>query len=150
MKINVGKSDICYSCKYGKQVTCEANHMDIEFNRNTKCIERCKLYEQKEEKPKRSRFVKPTVEEINAYCDEKGYTNVDAVAFINYFESVGWKVGRNLKPMVSWKQAVANWNTRQQEFDRQRNDRNNANRLRSKPTYNLSAYNDFAVNNTEI
>ena len=61
------------------------------------------------EKPKRKNFVKPTVEEIEAFCKEKKYT-VNAQQFFNYYESNGWKVGRNA--MKSWQAAVQNWNTR--------------------------------------
>ena len=62
-----------------------------------------------QEKPKRKNFVKPTVEEIEAFCKEKKY-NVNAQQFFNYYESNGWKIGRNA--MKSWQAAVQNWNTR--------------------------------------
>ena len=62
-----------------------------------------------QEKPKRKNFVKPTVEEIAAYCKEKNY-NINAQQFFNYYESNGWKIGRNA--MKSWQAAVQNWNTR--------------------------------------
>ena len=61
------------------------------------------------EKPKRKNFVKPTVEEIAAYCKEKNY-NINAQQFYNYYESNGWKIGRNA--MKSWQAAVQNWNIR--------------------------------------
>lgn len=61
------------------------------------------------EKPKRKNFVKPTVEEIAAYCKDKNY-NVNAQQFFNYYESNGWKIGRNA--MKSWQAAVQNWNIR--------------------------------------
>ena len=61
------------------------------------------------EKPKRKNFVKPTVEEIEAFCKEKKYT-VNAQQFFNYYESNGWKIGRNA--MKSWQAAVQNWNAR--------------------------------------
>ena len=61
------------------------------------------------EKPKRKNFVKPTVEEIAAYCKEKNYT-VNAQQFFNYYESNGWKIGHNA--MKSWQAAVQNWNIR--------------------------------------
>lgn len=63
-----------------------------------------------QEKPKRKNFVKPTVEEIAAFCKEKKYT-VSAQQFFNYYESNGWKIGRNA--MKSWQAAVQNWNTRE-------------------------------------
>ena len=62
------------------------------------------------EKPKAKKFIKPTVEEIVAFCKEKKYT-VSAQQFFNYYESNGWKIGRNA--MKSWQAAVQNWNTRE-------------------------------------
>lgn len=61
-------------------------------------------------KPKTTRFVKPTVEEIKAYCEERK-NSVDAEKFLNYYESNGWKVGKN--PMKDWKAAVRTWEIRQ-------------------------------------
>ena len=63
-----------------------------------------------QEKPKRKNFVKPTVEEIAAFCKEKKYT-INAQQFFNFYESNGWKIGRNA--MKSWQAAVQNWNTRE-------------------------------------
>lgn len=57
---------------------------------------------------KQKKFIKPTVEEIQAYITLKNY-NVSATRFFNHYESNGWKVGKN--KMVCWKSAVATWNT---------------------------------------
>ena len=35
------------------------------------------------------------------------FAKIEAEKFINFFESKGWKVGKN--PMKVWKSAVANW-----------------------------------------
>ena len=57
--------------------------------------------------PKKSeRFVKPTIDEIKAHILEKGYT-FDAEAFYAFYESNGWKVGKN--PMKNWKMACTTW-----------------------------------------
>lgn len=62
-------------------------------------------------KPKKDgRFTPPTVEEVRAYCTEKGYT-FDPEAFVAFYESKGWKVGRN--PMRSWQAACTTWQRRQ-------------------------------------
>ena len=61
---------------------------------------------------KRSRFTPPTTEEIQAYCNEKHY-NISPEHFIDYYESNGWKVGRN--SMKDWKAAVRNWARRDKE-----------------------------------
>lgn len=52
------------------------------------------------------RFVKPTVEEVRAYCKERN-NNVDADKFITHYQSNGWKVGKT--PMKDWKAAVRTW-----------------------------------------
>ncbi|MCQ2273079.1 MAG: hypothetical protein MJZ72_09905, partial [Bacteroidales bacterium] len=64
---------------------------------------------QEPEKTKTKKFIKPTIEELAAYIKEKKY-NVNAQQFFNYYESNGWKVGRN--SMKNWKATVQSWNTR--------------------------------------
>ena len=54
-------------------------------------------------------FVKPTIEEVAAYCRERGNT-IDPEAFIDHYESSGWIVGRS--PMKDWKAAVRTWEKR--------------------------------------
>lgn len=52
------------------------------------------------------RFRKPSVEEVRAYCQER-HNTVDAEQFVDYYESKGWRVGRN--PMKDWKACVRTW-----------------------------------------
>ena len=52
------------------------------------------------------KFVKPTLEELKAYIAENGYS-FSAEAFMDYYESNGWKVGRN--PMKSWQATCRTW-----------------------------------------
>jgi hypothetical protein len=59
-----------------------------------------------------SRMTRPTIEEVQAYITEKGY-HVDAQRFIDYYESNGWKVGRN--PMKDWKATVRTWENRDKQ-----------------------------------
>ena len=54
-------------------------------------------------------FKAPGVEEVYSYCKERGNT-VDAEAFIDYYSSIGWMVGKN--PMRDWKAAVRSWEKR--------------------------------------
>lgn len=56
--------------------------------------------------PKRKRFIPPTLDEVKAYCQERG-NNVDPERFMAYYESNGWMVGRN--KMKDWKAAVRSW-----------------------------------------
>ena len=58
----------------------------------------------KEEKQKR--FIKPTIEQLEAYMEERNMNNV-AHRFNDHYESNGWKVGKN--PMKDWKASVRTW-----------------------------------------
>lgn len=55
---------------------------------------------------KHSRFIPPSLEEIHEYCNERG-NNVDPQAFMDFYESKGWYVGKN--KMKDWKAAVRTW-----------------------------------------
>lgn len=59
-----------------------------------------------DKEPKRKRFVPPTLEEVQAYCQER-MNGVDAQRFIDYYTSNGWQVGKN--KMKDWKAAVRTW-----------------------------------------
>lgn len=52
------------------------------------------------------RFVPPTPEEVNAYCQER-HNGIDGNEFCDFYISKGWKVGKN--PMKDWKAAVRSW-----------------------------------------
>lgn len=51
-------------------------------------------------------FVKPSLEDVKAYCLER-QNSVDAEAFLAFYDSNGWRVGRN--PMKDWRAAVRTW-----------------------------------------
>lgn len=54
----------------------------------------------------RKPFIPPTVEEVREYCTER-QNSVDAEAFIDFYESKGWMIGKN--KMKDWKAAVRTW-----------------------------------------
>ena len=55
---------------------------------------------------KRKRFEKPSISDIKQYCIERN-NKVNAEQFFDYYESNGWKVGKN--SMKDWKAAVRTW-----------------------------------------
>lgn len=55
------------------------------------------------------RFTPPTVEEVQAYCQERG-NNIDPEQFVDFYASKGWKVGNN--SMKDWKACVRTWEKR--------------------------------------
>ena len=60
------------------------------------------------------RFTPPSLEDIQAYCSEMGYS-FDPQRFLDFYESKGWMVGKT--KMKDWKAALRGWNSRQSEFD---------------------------------
>ena len=51
-------------------------------------------------------FKPPTVDDVRAYCTERG-NNVDPQSFVDFYESKGWMIGKN--KMKDWKAAVRTW-----------------------------------------
>ena len=72
---------------------------------------------------KTARFHPPDIAEVKAYFAEKGGTNAQAERFFTYYESNGWRVGKN--PMKKWKAAASGWISR---------DRDQASGYNRKPT----------------
>ncbi len=56
---------------------------------------------------KRKRFAPPTLEEVKAYCKERG-DKVDPQRFYDYFTASNWHDSEG-KPVQSWKQKVITW-----------------------------------------
>ena len=54
-------------------------------------------------------FNKPTILEVKDYCLERS-NNIEAEAFIDFYESKGWFVGKN--KMKDWKACVRTWEMR--------------------------------------
>jgi len=76
-------------------------------------VEYSRVKKQKEnpkgEKKTASRFSAPTVDEVRAYAQEKGFS-IDPEHFVDYYTSNGWRVGRN--PMKDWRATVRTWASR--------------------------------------
>lgn len=66
--------------------------------------------ENRADKPPRTRFSPPSIDEVIAYCLERGNT-VDAEQFVNFYSANGWKQGKG-KPIVDWRAAVRTWERR--------------------------------------
>jgi hypothetical protein len=76
--------------------TCQGSdvHVDVDVDRDVSVSSSKK-------RSVRKRFKPPTLEEVRAYVEEKGYT-FDPEAFHAYYDSQGWKKA-NGQPVSSWK-----------------------------------------------
>lgn len=61
-----------------------------------------------EAKPTPKKFIPPTVEAVELYCQASGHF-IDARRFVNYYASIGWKVGKAQNSMKDWQAAVRTW-----------------------------------------
>lgn len=91
-----------------KNVTTDVTNVTTEKNR----IEKNRIEEKDTEIvadapiPPKKRFIKPEVSEILSYCSERK-NGLDPQHFFDYYESNGWKIGKN--PMKDWKATVRTW-----------------------------------------
>lgn len=76
-------------------------------------------------------FVPPTLEEVQAYCQERG-NKVNPELFVDFYSSKNWMVGKN--KMKNWKAAVRTWEKNQ-----------NSQTNRSK----VVGFNNFSQRNTD-
>lgn len=128
---STNKFTIITICKYGtyndqekqnnQQITSETTNEQPTNNQQITTNKKNKEEEEEEDTPKApkgaARFVKPTTEQVREYVNERvkdGKPFVDPEAFVNHYESNGWRVGRN--PMKSWKSAIVTWEKRQADF----------------------------------
>lgn len=58
-------------------------------------------------------FTPPTVEEIKAYIEEKGY-HVDAQFFFDYYDKGEWK-RKDGTPVLNWKQTLVTWERKDEQ-----------------------------------
>jgi len=60
-------------------------------------------------------FKKPNIDEVNKYCILRN-NNIKAEAFIDFYESKDWKIGKN--KMKDWKACVRTWENREQKHNK--------------------------------
>ena len=62
---------------------------------------------------KKAFFKKPKLDDVKDYCILRK-NNIDAEAFMDFYESKGWVVGKNSK-MKDWRACVRTWEKREQK-----------------------------------
>ena len=63
--------------------------------------------------------MKPSIEEIRAYCEER-QNGIDAEEFFDANESIGWVVGKTRKPMIDWQATIRTWEHNRRSFIKER------------------------------
>lgn len=115
-------------CKAKKKQTVSETEANIKQDSSeTGAKEKEKEKEKVKVKDNHKIFKPPTVEDIRAYCTERG-NRVDPQSFVDFYESKGWMIGKN--KMKDWKAAVRTWErsetkTRQEGTAKLTKDHNN-------------------------
>lgn len=95
---------VCMSftgCERGAQGCACGAHKNIEDN-----------IDKEREIIKENRFQKPSLDEVREYCSQRK-SPVDPEEFYNWYESIGWKVGK--KPMQNWHCAIVTWEKKREK-----------------------------------
>lgn len=94
LKANKSKDILNISSSYVEHMENENENINEDINDNIN------------KKDKVKKFNKPELHEVQNHFEEVGYLE-EADNFFNYYESNGWKVGKNA--MKDWKAASRNW-----------------------------------------
>jgi hypothetical protein len=71
---------------------------------------------------KESKLSLPTAEpDVIEFFREQKFPEIEAKKFFNYYQSVGWKVGKN-KTMKNWQAAARNWMLHDRSYKKQNHD----------------------------
>ena len=109
IRADIDRAEEEYANKCAKNRENRLNAIANERQRASTSVNESNVYKEKDkekEKTKNKKFNPPSVEEVAAYCRERG-NNVDPEAFVAFYASKGWKVGNT--PMRSWKAAIVTW-----------------------------------------
>jgi len=82
----------------------------VKFLNNKSFTNLTSINKNKEIKLNNKLFIKPSVNDVELYCIERN-NKVDAISFVNFYESKGWFVGKN--KMKDWRAAVRTWEMRE-------------------------------------
>lgn len=91
------KNNDVAECRKVSQSVADVAHTDTDTNTNT---------EKKKTGRKSAKFVPPSVEEVRAYCQQRG-NGVNPDAFIDHYTANGWMRGKT--KVSDWRACVRTW-----------------------------------------
>ncbi len=120
------------------------------YSENNHCYSAEKHHKGKERKGKEIKgvkeahdtFIKPTQEEVKAYCEERGL-QVSPEKFYLHYESKNWMAGS--VPITNWRSKIEEWNVADKERVRgstQQNEKKSKHKLANSHDYNFEELED--------
>ena len=76
-----------------------------------------------DKKVNKGKEIPPSLESVVKYCKEKNI-KIDPAAFFNYYETIGWVVGKAKNNMKNWHTAIGCWVSRERKFNQPAVNRN--------------------------
>ncbi len=111
-KQTASKTEAIASGKQGEN----ASEKENEIEKEKEIENECKESEERNaagKPPRPPRFTAPSEDDVREYCRSQGYTAVDPERFVSFYQSKGWKVGK--EPMKDWRAAVRGWESREKK-----------------------------------
>lgn len=108
------------------------------YESDTDITENVSVQYHMDEEPE-SKKKNPSKEEVVEWFLEKGVVS-ESERFFNYYESNGWKVGKN--PMKNWKAAASNWITNKDKYKNEK--RTSKTDYKSASQYQFTQYSDLS------
>ena len=84
----------------------------MDYSKSIKQLEDAIAVLEKPPRAKREAFTVPSVDEVEAYCNERD-NGINPQAFVDFYETRGWKVGK--EKMKDWKAAIRTWENNKKE-----------------------------------
>ena len=95
-----------YPVDFATYLVDRAVEFDLPFVVQDNCVD--ELFAEWERQEAIRNFVPPTVEEVTAFCREKGY-GIDPAKFVRYYEKRGWRDNYG-QLLTAWRANVVTWN----------------------------------------
>ena len=103
-----GKYELC--TEDGSQWFQLGSKTEPELNVTKQNLTEPKIEGKADKPPRAPRFIPPTVDEVTAYCQDRG-NKVDPQRFVDFYAAKGWMVGKN--KMRDWKASVRTWESKE-------------------------------------
>lgn len=109
--VNRGMLETCqrrerYAGRYENGTKTVRKNTENHCNRSIDLVLDTSIKENPKPKKKQAQTIPPSLEEVTAYCKERG-NQVDPAKWFDSYQSKGWYVGKN--KMRDWKAAVRTW-----------------------------------------
>jgi len=96
-------------------ITCYEKYQDIDQQMTSKPSSKPPhLKKERKKEANTKRFIPPTIGEVGEYCTSRS-NGINPEAFVDFYETRGWKIGSNRQMMQSWQAAVRTWEFRRKE-----------------------------------